>query len=99
LAVPRRSRTGLVVPKPSAALVEILIAISGDPWPDDLRLSDIEGRFVCQVCGKRGADVRPDFNWNSQPNVFDYIERFYNSKRRYSTIGYLALWSSKGRLG
>ena len=25
------------------------IAISGDPWPDDLRLSDIEGRFVCHA--------------------------------------------------
>src|SRR6516165_8002802 len=34
------------------------LAISGDNWPDDLRLS--EPRFVCQVCGKRGADVRPD---------------------------------------
>jgi hypothetical protein len=34
------------------------IAISGDPWPDDLRLSDIESRFVCQVCGKRGAAGR-----------------------------------------
>jgi hypothetical protein len=30
-------------------------------WPDDLRLSDIEDRFVCQKCGKRGADVRPDW--------------------------------------
>ena len=43
------------------------IAISGDPWPDDLRLSDIEHRFVCEVCGKRGADVRPDFNWDKKP--------------------------------
>ena len=39
------------------------IAISGDPWPDDIRLSDIEERFTCRECGKRGADVRPDFNW------------------------------------
>ena len=38
------------------------IAISGDPWPDDVRLSDIESRFRCTACGKRGADVRPDFN-------------------------------------
>jgi hypothetical protein len=37
------------------------IAISGDAWPDDARLSDIEERFTCRVCGKRGADVRPDF--------------------------------------
>jgi hypothetical protein len=32
-----------------------------DTWPDSLQLSDIEDRFVCQVCGKRGADVRFDF--------------------------------------
>jgi hypothetical protein len=43
------------------------IAISGDRWADDLRLSDLEPRFVCQACGKRGADVRPDFNWSKQP--------------------------------
>jgi len=36
------------------------IAINADAWPDDLRLSDIEPRFVCQACGKGGADVRPD---------------------------------------
>ena len=35
------------------------IAISGDAWPDDVRLSDIEPRFVCSACGRRGADVRP----------------------------------------
>ncbi len=37
--------------------------LSADPWPDEVRLSDIEPLFVCKVCGKRGADVRPDFNW------------------------------------
>jgi hypothetical protein len=36
-------------------------AISGDRWPDDVRLSDIEPRFTYQACGKKGADVRPDF--------------------------------------
>ena len=40
------------------------LAISADRWPDDLRLSDIEPSFVCRACGQRGADVRPDFNWN-----------------------------------
>jgi len=40
------------------------IASSGDQWPDDLRLSDIKPRFVCRACGKRGADVRPHFNWD-----------------------------------
>jgi hypothetical protein len=42
------------------------IAISADRWPDDVRLFDLEPRLVCQACGKRGADVRPDFNWNNR---------------------------------
>jgi hypothetical protein len=37
--------------------------ISGDRWPDDVRLSDLESRFYCEACGRRGADVRPD--WQS----------------------------------
>ena len=41
-------------------------AISGDRWPDDVRLSDLEPRFTCQACGQRGADVRPNFNWERQ---------------------------------
>jgi hypothetical protein len=38
-------------------------ATNGDQWPDDVRLSDLEPRFTCQACGRRGADVRPD--WQS----------------------------------
>jgi hypothetical protein len=38
-------------------------AVGADRWPDEMRLSDIEPLFVCQACGKRGADVRPD--WHS----------------------------------
>ena len=38
-----------------------VVAINPDTSPDSLRLSDIEQLFVCQLCGKRGADVRPDF--------------------------------------
>jgi hypothetical protein len=38
--------------------------ISDDRWADDLRLSDIAGGFVCSACGKRGAEVRPDFDWH-----------------------------------
>jgi hypothetical protein len=35
-----------------------------DKWPNDMRLSDLEHRFICAARGKRSADVRPDFNWN-----------------------------------
>jgi hypothetical protein len=41
-------------------------AISGDQWPDDDRLSDLEPRFTCQACGRRGADVRPNFHWEEE---------------------------------
>jgi hypothetical protein len=37
------------------------IAIDADRWPDDVRLSDLEARVACKACGKRGADVRPNF--------------------------------------
>ena len=38
-------------------------AISGDRWPDRVRLYDIAPRFTRQACGQKGADVRPNFNW------------------------------------
>ena len=41
-------------------------AISGDQWPDDVRLSDIEPRFTCQACGTKGADLRPNFHWERE---------------------------------
>ena len=44
------------------------IAVMADQWADDLRLSEIEDRFTCSDCGKRGADVRPDFNRDKLPH-------------------------------
>jgi hypothetical protein len=38
------------------------IALSADRWPDEVRLSDLEPRFVCNACGQRGAEIRPDFD-------------------------------------
>jgi hypothetical protein len=37
------------------------IVIDSERWPDHVRLSDLELKFTCQVCGHRGADVRPNF--------------------------------------
>jgi hypothetical protein len=44
------------------------IAINADKWPDHVRLSVLEPRFVCKPCGKRGADVRRNFYWD-EPDV------------------------------
>jgi len=37
------------------------IVVDASGWGDDVRLSDLEPRFTCQVCGHRGADIRPLF--------------------------------------
>ena len=37
------------------------IEVNADGWADDVRLSDIEPKFFCQVCGRRGGEVRPKF--------------------------------------
>jgi hypothetical protein len=37
------------------------VAISAERWADYVRLSDIEPLFTCTACGRRGADVRPNF--------------------------------------
>jgi hypothetical protein len=42
------------------------VAISGDRWPHHIRLSDLEPLFVCQACGQRGADIRPDLDGDTQ---------------------------------
>jgi hypothetical protein len=47
------------------------IVVSADRWSDEMRLSDIERRFVCSACGKRGADVRPNFR-SSAPATMGY---------------------------
>ena len=38
------------------------VAISGDQWPDDVRLS-IEQRFTCQTCGTRELTSGRIFYW------------------------------------
>ena len=66
------------------------IAIRGDRWPDDVRLSDIEVRFICGPCGKRGADVRPDFSWNAKPvgrRTTKLFPIFHRARNRFEVEG------------
>ncbi|MDA9393463.1 hypothetical protein WN73_23465 [Bradyrhizobium sp. CCBAU 45394] len=37
------------------------VETNADGWADDVRLSDIGPRFVCERCGQRSAEVRPNF--------------------------------------
>jgi hypothetical protein len=79
------------------------IPVSADHWPDDLRLSDIEHRFVCEVCGKRGADVRPDFTHQDDHaagasrarSPWPPIEDRRPSFRGHSSSGHWGTWTSQ----
>jgi hypothetical protein len=42
------------------------IRVNTDQWSADVRLSDLENQFTCTVCGRKGAEVRPDFGWNTR---------------------------------
>jgi hypothetical protein len=42
------------------------VEMIADQRPDDVRLSDIEPRFVCTACGRKGADVRPHPSWGKR---------------------------------
>ena len=35
------------------------VVVDASQWPDDVRISDLEPRFVCSKCGGKGADIRP----------------------------------------
>ena len=37
------------------------VVIDAAQWDNDVRLSDLEPKFTCKACGRRGADVRPLF--------------------------------------
>jgi hypothetical protein len=37
------------------------VIINAERWPDHVRLSDLEPKFICGACGHRGADIRPLF--------------------------------------
>jgi len=48
-------------------------------WADDVKLSDVEPRFVCKACAKRGADVRPHFEparMGTQPVLASRLSAF-----------------------
>ena len=47
------------------------VEMLADHWPNDVRLSDIESRFVCTACGRKGADVRPHPGWGKLRSVTD----------------------------
>ena len=42
------------------------IRVRADQWSAEVRVSDLENQFTCTACGRKGAGVRPDFDWNTK---------------------------------
>jgi len=49
------------------------VAISANQWPNDVRLSDLEPHFVCQVCG-HGIGRKLKFDWCLPINPKNFVE-------------------------
>jgi hypothetical protein len=62
-------------------------AISGDRWPDHVRLSDLEARFVCRACGTQGAVRRPDDVCIGVMRAMNRLKRELNPSRKYPHCG------------
>jgi putative transposase len=58
---------------------------SGNVW-DNAAMESFFSSLKTERTARRMYRTRDD----AKAHVFDYIERFYNPKRRHSTIGYLS---------
>jgi putative transposase len=58
---------------------------SGNVW-DNAAMESFFSSLKTERTGNKTYRTRDE----AKADVFDYIERFYNSKRRHSTIGYLS---------
>ena len=65
---------------------------SGNVW-DNAAMESFFSSLKTERTARKTYRTREE----AKADVFDYIERFYNAKRRHSTIGYISPWSSSGR--
>jgi putative transposase len=65
--------------------VECSMSRSGNVW-DNAAMESFFCSLKTERAGRKVYRSRDD----ARADVFDYIERFYNTVRRHSTIGYLS---------
>jgi putative transposase len=58
---------------------------SGDCW-DNAAMESFFSSMKTERTSRRNYQTRDE----ARADVFDYIERFYNPRRRHSTLGYLS---------
>jgi hypothetical protein len=75
-------------------LTQFRVSRSGNVW-DNATMESFFSSLKTARITRRMYRTRDD----ARADVFDYIERFYNPKRRHSTIGYLSLMEFEQRAG
>lgn len=74
--------------------VQCSMSRSGNVW-DNAAMESFFSSLKTERIGKKAYRTRDA----ALADVFDYIERFYNTVRRYSTIGYLSPVEFEKRAG
>lgn len=84
---PRHLDAG-ILDKPTMALAACSMSRSGNVWDNGtvLRWRASSRRSRPSVQPRKVYRTRDD----DRADVFDYIKRFYNPRRRHSTLGYLS---------
>ena len=67
---------------------------SGNVW-DNAAMESFFSSLKTERVGRKTYRTRDE----ARADVFDYIERFYNPKRRHSTIGYLSPMEFESQVG
>jgi transposase InsO family protein len=81
-----------------AAVIDLfsrrVIGWSGNVW-DNAAMESFFSSLKTERVGRKTYRTRDE----ARADVFDYIERFYNPKRRHSTIGYLSPMEFESQVG
>jgi len=88
--VAEATRPGAIV---SAVVRHYSMSRSGNVWDNAAMES-----FFSSLKAKRTAHKVYRTREDARADVFDYIERFYNPRRRHSTLGYMSPSSSRKKL-
>ena len=67
---------------------------SGNVW-DNAAMESFFSSFKTERIGRKTYRTRDE----AKADVFDYIERFYNPKRRHSRIGYMSPMEFESQVG
>src|SRR5206468_3279498 len=92
--IPARPITKSAIGSVSSPISNDVQSRSGNVW-DNAAMESFFSSLKTERTGRKMYRTRDE----ARADVFDYIERFYNPKRRHSTIGYLSPMEFESQAG